>query len=178
MCKAERSTLNSVLCSLDSRTLGCARAGGGEADVSEQGEQRDYASGLGASRGPHDRWLSVYEAAAMVLQHPDTVRRWISDGLVRGEVRGRLGLRIPESEVERYLASNFIADKRNPANHALSSNVITSGATQHGASEADNRGAGWPFNHRIEETGATDPAGADAPHALVQVRALDQAEPS
>ncbi|MGD9895434.1 MAG: helix-turn-helix domain-containing protein, partial [Dehalococcoidia bacterium] len=97
--------------------------------MSEQGEQRDYASGLRAGRDGSERWLSVYEVAAMVLQHPDTVRRWIADGLIEAEDRGRLGLRIPEGEVQRYLAGNFISDKRNPANHALSSNVVNASAT-------------------------------------------------
>jgi hypothetical protein len=121
--------------------------------VSEQGEQRDYASGLRAGSNSGERWLSVYEAAAMVLQHPDTVRRWITDGLVRAESRGRLGLRIPESEMQRYLADNFKADKRNPANHALSSNVVNSIPTLNQPLEREIAGAGWPFNRRVEDTG-------------------------
>lgn len=120
--------------------------------VSEQGEQRDYASGLRTGGGP-ERWLSVYEAAAMVLQHPDTVRRWIADGLVMAEDRGRLGLRIPEGEVRRYLTSNFNADKRNPADHALSSNVINAVPVVNQPLEREIAGAGWPFNRRVENDG-------------------------
>jgi excisionase family DNA binding protein len=131
--------------------------------VSDQGEQRDYASGLRAHRDGSERWLSVYEAAAMVLQHPDTVRRWIADGLIHAEHRGRLGLRIPEGEVQRYLATNFQTDKRNPANHALSSNVINSVATLNQPRERDIAGAGWPFNHRVEDSGQPITSNADAP---------------
>jgi hypothetical protein len=135
--------------------------------VSKQGEERDYASGLRAAGDPRDRWLSVYEAAAMVLQHPDTVRRWIADGLIEAEDRGRLGLRIPEREMRRYLAINFTADKRNPANHALSSNVVNSIPTVNQPRERDIAGAGWPFNHRVEDSGqpiSRDDTGASHRH--------------
>lgn len=121
--------------------------------MSDQGHVQDYASGLRAGRDTEERWLSVYEVAAMVLQHPDTVRRWIVDGLVRAEQRGRLGLRIPESEVERYLTTNFLTDKRNPANHALSSNLVNSVPTLNQPSEREIAGAGWPFNRRVEDGG-------------------------
>jgi excisionase family DNA binding protein len=137
--------------------------------VAEKGEQRDYASGLRASRSADERWLSVYEAAAMVLQHPDTVRRWIADGLIRAEQRGRLGWRIPESEVERYLSTNFHGDKRNPANHALSSNLINSIATQNQPLEREIAGAGWPFNRRVEESGEPLPGAEDAPPTEARV---------
>ena len=141
--------------------------------MSQQGEQRDYASGLRASRSPEERWLSVYEAAAMVLQHPDTVRRWIADGLIRAEQRGRLGLRIPESEVQRYLTTNFVTDKRNPADHALSSNVINSIPTQNQPREREIAGAGSPFNRRVEETGEPITRSQETPPASSRV---DQAE--
>ena len=131
--------------------------------MSDQGEQRDFASGLRAGRDGGERWLSVYEAAAMVLQHPDTVRRWIVDGLIHAEQRGRLGLRIPEREVQRYLATNFATDKRNPADHGLSSNVINAIALQNQPRERDIAGAGWPFNRRVEDSGAPLPTGQDAP---------------
>ncbi len=131
--------------------------------VSEKGTQRDYASGLRASRSGEERWLSVYEAAAMVLQHPDTVRRWIADGLIKAEDRGRLGWRIAESEMERYLTANFMTDKRNPADHALSSNVINAVPTLNQPQERHMRGAGWPFNRRVEDTGEPIPTGQDAP---------------
>lgn len=142
--------------------------------MSEQGEQRDYASGLGASRDTDERWLSVYEAAAMVLQHPDTIRRWITDGLIRAESRGRLGLRIPEHEVQRYLQTNFNSDKRNPADHALSSNVINAVTTLNQPRERIIRGAGWPFNHRAEEDGEPLPGAQDAPPTSARVRQSEE----
>ena len=119
--------------------------------MSERGAIRDYASGLEADRGPEDRWLSVYEVAAMTLQHPDTVRRWVAEGLVRGEDRGRLGYRIAESEVERFLRDNYRSEGRNAANHGLSSNVVD--VVQPGAAppERTKAGAGWPFNHRNQD---------------------------
>jgi excisionase family DNA binding protein len=146
--------------------------------VSERGEQRDYASGLRGDRTGDERWLSVYEAAAMVLQHPDTVRRWIADGLIQAEDRGRLGWRIPEREVQRYLATNFINDKRNPADHALSSNVVNAIPTQNQPRERDIAGAGWPFNRRVEDSGRPLPA-ADGASPPVALRAAEQpvAEP-
>jgi hypothetical protein len=141
--------------------------------VSEQGEQRDYASGLRAGRDGSERWLSIYEVAAMVLQHPDTVRRWIADGLIVAEDRGRLGLRIPEGEVQRYLAGNFMSDKRNPANHALSSNVVNAISTMNQPREREIAGAGWPFNHRVEDSGRPITHEGDAP----PVAPADQTQP-
>lgn len=142
--------------------------------MSEQGEQRDYASGLGASRATDERWLSIYEAAAMVLQHPDTIRRWITDGLIQAESRGRLGLRVPEREVQRYLHANFNSDKRNPADHALSSNVINAIPTINQPQERIIRGAGWPFNRRTEDTGEPIPGAQDAPPTSARVRQSEE----
>lgn len=116
--------------------------------VSERGARQDYASGLSASRGPEDRWLSVYEVAAMTLQHPDTVRRWIAEGTLAAEDRGRLGYRVRESEVERFLRDHIRTDGRNPADHGLSSNVIDILALAGEPSEQAKAGAGWPFNRR------------------------------
>ncbi|MGH2588392.1 MAG: helix-turn-helix domain-containing protein [Dehalococcoidia bacterium] len=130
--------------------------------MSERGEQRDYASGLRGDQTGDERWLSVYEVAAMVLQHPDTVRRWIADGLIQAEDRGRLGQRIPEREVQRYLATNFMNDKRNPADHALSSNVVNTIPTQNQPRERDIAGAGWPFNQRVEDSGRPLPTAQSA----------------
>jgi excisionase family DNA binding protein len=119
--------------------------------VSERGSIQDYASGLRADRGPEDRWLSVYEVAAMTLQHPDTVRRWVAEGMIKGEQRGRLGYRIPESEVERFVHGFFRAEGRNAANHALSSNLVTPVETD-APSERHAAGAGWPFHGRTSES--------------------------
>jgi hypothetical protein len=126
--------------------------------VSDQGATQDYASGLSASRGPDDRWLSVYEVAAMTLQHPDSVRRWITDGAITGEDRGRLGLRVRESEAQRFLREHIHSEGRNPADHGLSSNVIDILAPAGEPSEQARAGAGWPFNRRMRAAtdGGTD----------------------
>jgi hypothetical protein len=112
--------------------------------LSERGAVQDYASGLQADRGPEDRWLTIYEVAAMTLQYPDTVRRWIAQGLLNGEDRGPLGYRIRESEVERFLHDYVLVEGRNPADKALSSNLLD--AVQANESEEyEVAGAGWPF---------------------------------
>lgn len=112
--------------------------------MSERGAVQDYASGLQADRGPEDRWLTVYEVAAMTLQHPDTVRRWIAQGLLKGEDRGPLGYRVRESEVERFLHDFIAVEGRNPADKALSSNLLdTTRANK--PEEYEVAGAGWPF---------------------------------
>jgi excisionase family DNA binding protein len=121
----------------------------GHDSVSERGATQDYASGLSASRGSEDRWLSVYEVAAMTLQHPDSVRRWIAEGVLPAEDRGRLGVRVREQEVQRFLREHIHTEGRNPADHGLSSNVIDILAPAGDPSEQARAGAGWPFNHRL-----------------------------
>jgi excisionase family DNA binding protein len=98
----------------------------------------------------------VYEVAAMTLQHPDTVRRWIATGAIQAEDRGRLGYRIRESEVERFLRDHIREQGRNPADHGLNSNVVEILAPPSEPAEWKKAGAGWPFNRR-----ATNPAGTD-----------------
>lgn len=120
--------------------------------MSERGGIRDFASGLRADRGPEDRWLSVYEVAAMTLQHPDTVRRWLAEGRITGEDRGRLGYRTRESEVERMLHDDFQVEGRHPADHALSSNLLDVIQPADAPNERTRAGAGWPFNHRERDT--------------------------
>ena len=116
--------------------------------MSDRGSIRDFASGLRADRGPEDRWLSVYEVGAMTLQHPDTVRRWIADGMLTAHDRGRLGVRIRESEVERFVNDNFRTSGRNPADKGLSSNLVDVLQPADAPTERAKAGAGWPFNHR------------------------------
>lgn len=117
--------------------------------MADRGSIRDYSSGLRADRGPDERWLTVYEAAAMTLQHPDTVRRWIAEGRLQAEDRGRMGLRVRESDVEQYVNEVFRSDiGRSPADKGLSSNLV--GYVQSDAlpNEVERAGAGWPFHNR------------------------------
>ncbi len=112
--------------------------------MSERGAVQDYASGLQADRSPEDRWLTVYEVAAMTLQHPDTVRRWVAEGLLKGEDRGPLGYRIRESEVERFLHDYVLVEGRSPADKALRSNLLDA-VPANAPDEYEVAGAGWPF---------------------------------
>jgi excisionase family DNA binding protein len=52
-----------------------------------------------------EQLLKVSEVATRLRVRQETVRRWISEGTIRGTMVGgrRSGYRIPESEVERIL---------------------------------------------------------------------------
>ena len=52
-----------------------------------------------------ERLLTVQEVAAHLRVNPETVRRWLRQGHIRGALLGgdRAGYRIPASEVERLL---------------------------------------------------------------------------
>ena len=53
-----------------------------------------------------ERLLTVRQVAEMVAVRPETVRRWLKEGKLRGRMPGgnRSGYRIPESEVARLVA--------------------------------------------------------------------------
>jgi excisionase family DNA binding protein len=52
------------------------------------------------------RLLTVAEVAERLRTHPETVRRWMRDGRLRGIRLGgpKLGWRVAEAELERFLA--------------------------------------------------------------------------
>jgi excisionase family DNA binding protein len=52
-----------------------------------------------------EEFLTVEEAAARLKLHPETIRRWIRSGRMRGALLGsdRAGYRVPASEVELRL---------------------------------------------------------------------------
>lgn len=52
-----------------------------------------------------EEFLTVEEAAKRMKVHPETVRRWIRSGQMRGALLGsdRAGYRVPSSEVEMRL---------------------------------------------------------------------------
>jgi excisionase family DNA binding protein len=54
----------------------------------------------------NERMLTVRQAAERLQLNPETVRRWVRSGKVRGVSLGsdRAGFRIPESEVARLLS--------------------------------------------------------------------------
>jgi excisionase family DNA binding protein len=56
-----------------------------------------------------ERMLTVQEVVARLRVHPNTVRRWLAAGELKGARLGgtKAGWRIPESEVERYVADRM-----------------------------------------------------------------------
>ena len=54
-----------------------------------------------------DPWLTVEQIAERVQLHPDTVRRFLREGRLRGHrVTRRAGWRVRASEVDRFIESN------------------------------------------------------------------------
>jgi excisionase family DNA binding protein len=55
-----------------------------------------------------ERLLTVQEVASRLRASPDTIRRWLRQGRMHGLLPGgdRMGYRIPESEVRRFLAES------------------------------------------------------------------------
>jgi excisionase family DNA binding protein len=53
-----------------------------------------------------DRLLTVTEVAEWLRVHPETVRLWLRDGVLRGFMPGgkRSGYRVRESELRRFMA--------------------------------------------------------------------------
>jgi len=53
-----------------------------------------------------ERLLTVREVAQRIRSSPETVRRWLRQGRLRGFRPGgtKLGYRVPESELERFLS--------------------------------------------------------------------------
>ena len=52
--------------------------------------------------------LTIQQVARRLKVKPDTVRRWIRSGRMPGIKIGHI-LRVPEAELERYLASSTVA---------------------------------------------------------------------
>ncbi len=64
------------------------------------------------------RLLTVREVAERLRSSPETVRRWLRQGKLRGFRPGgtRLGYRVAESDLQRFLAQPN-QDKSAPADH-------------------------------------------------------------
>jgi excisionase family DNA binding protein len=55
---------------------------------------------------PEESALTVAEVAAALRVHPNTVRRWLHTGQLRGRnLGGRSGYRVPRAEVRRFVAA-------------------------------------------------------------------------
>jgi excisionase family DNA binding protein len=54
------------------------------------------------------RLLTVREVAERIRSSPETVRRWLRQGKLRGFRPGgtKLGYRVPESELQRFLSES------------------------------------------------------------------------
>lgn len=67
-------------------------------------------SGSSGDRFPvsEQRLLTVREVAERIRSSPETVRRWLRQGKLRGFRPGgsKLGYRVPESELNRFLAES------------------------------------------------------------------------
>jgi excisionase family DNA binding protein len=68
------------------------------------------------------RLLTVREVAERIRSSPETVRRWLRQGKLRGFRPGgtKLGYRVPESELQRFLEMQFRpdeADETTPSPH-------------------------------------------------------------
>ena len=52
-----------------------------------------------------EEWLTVKQAAERLNVHPETVRVWLREGVLKGTLplMRRIGWRIPAAEVERVL---------------------------------------------------------------------------
>jgi excisionase family DNA binding protein len=64
-----------------------------------------------------DRLLTVNEVAEILRANPETVRRWLREGVLIGFRPGgkRLGYRVRESELRRFLDEGKAAAGPNPA---------------------------------------------------------------
>jgi excisionase family DNA binding protein len=63
---------------------------------------------------PEQRLLTVREVAERLRSSPETVRRWLRQGKLRGFRPGgtKLGYRVPERELQRFLARSDKARAR------------------------------------------------------------------
>ncbi len=63
-------------------------------------------------QGAEGEWITVEDIATTLKVHPQTVRRWLRDGELRGVLLGRAGWRIRQAEFDRFLAERETAQTR------------------------------------------------------------------
>jgi excisionase family DNA binding protein len=52
-----------------------------------------------------DELLTTNDVAMRLKVHPETVKRWLREGRMRGmRVSDRMGWRVPQSEVQRFIS--------------------------------------------------------------------------
>jgi excisionase family DNA binding protein len=66
------------------------------------------------------RLLTVREVAERIRSAPETVRRWLRQGKLRGFRPGgtKLGYRVPESELQRFIQQSQAEERRHPPTDA------------------------------------------------------------
>jgi excisionase family DNA binding protein len=66
-----------------------------------------------------ERLLTVREVAERIRSSPQTVRRWLRQGRLHGFLPGgtKLGYRVPESELKRFLAESDESQSRSGETH-------------------------------------------------------------
>jgi excisionase family DNA binding protein len=65
-----------------------------------------------------ERWLTVDEVAERVSMHPDTVRRLLREGRIKGHlINRRAGWRVKAQDVERFVTGGQDADVRGLHDH-------------------------------------------------------------
>jgi excisionase family DNA binding protein len=69
----------------------------------------------------NERLLTVREVAERLRSSPETVRRWLRQGKLRGFRPGgtKLGYRVSESELQRFIATSQVEDGRGGTNGGL-----------------------------------------------------------
>lgn len=63
-----------------------------------------------------ERWLTVAEIVDMLKVHENTVRRWLRSGKLPGRnFGGRMGYRVREADLRRFLQGDRAAEGMTPA---------------------------------------------------------------
>jgi excisionase family DNA binding protein len=63
-----------------------------------------------------DEWLTTNEVAALLKVNPETVKRWLRGGQMRGSLLSdRAGWRVARSEVQRFMDARSNAGPRSSA---------------------------------------------------------------
>lgn len=57
-----------------------------------------------------ERWLTTQDIVEMLSVHPDTVRRWLRSGELKGyDLGGKAGWRVKPSDLEAFIEGKGIA---------------------------------------------------------------------
>lgn len=59
-------------------------------------------------------FLTVKDVARRYAVHPETVRRWIKEGLAATKLGNRAGWRVREADLDRFLADRAVGAPSDP----------------------------------------------------------------